>query len=87
MLPSSREDDWYQNQPDPGTARKDTGARNPGIPGFWPPGNFLSRARIGPSDSSKCSPAQGKTIGTKISPIPAWLAKIQVREILEYLDL
>ncbi|KAI1698202.1 hypothetical protein DdX_18041 [Ditylenchus destructor] len=86
MLPSSREDDWYQNQPDPGTARKDTGARNPGIPGFWPPGNFLSRARIGPSDSSKCSPAQGKTIGTKISPIPARLAKIQVREILEFLD-
>ncbi|KAI1719009.1 hypothetical protein DdX_06126 [Ditylenchus destructor] len=24
MLPSSREDDWYQNQPDPSTARKDT---------------------------------------------------------------
>ncbi|KAI1705354.1 fip1 motif domain-containing protein [Ditylenchus destructor] len=80
MLPSSREDDWYQNQPDPGTARKDTGARNPGIPGFWPHGNFLSRARIGPSDSSKCSPAQGKTIGTKISPIPARLAKIQYEE-------
>ncbi|KAI1713915.1 hypothetical protein DdX_08798 [Ditylenchus destructor] len=77
MLPSSREDDWYHNQPDPGTARKDTGARNPGIPGFWPPGNFLSRAGIGPSDSSKCSPAQGKTIGTIISPIPARLAKIQ----------
>ncbi|KAI1714941.1 ring finger domain-containing protein [Ditylenchus destructor] len=86
MLPSSREDDWYQNPPDPSTARKDTGARNPEIPGFWPPGNFLSRARIGPSDSSKCSPAQEKTIGTKISPIPARRAKIQVREILEFLD-
>ncbi|KAI1714940.1 hypothetical protein DdX_08215 [Ditylenchus destructor] len=81
MLPSSREDDWYQDQPDPSTARKDTGARNPEIPGFWPPGNFLSRARIGPSDSSKCSPAQEKTIGTKIRLIPTRRAKIQVREI------
>ncbi|KAI1715755.1 hypothetical protein DdX_08085 [Ditylenchus destructor] len=65
MLPSSSEDDWYQNQPDPSTARKDTGARNPGIRGFRAPQNFLSRARIGPSDSSKCSPAQAKRLVAK----------------------
>ncbi|KAI1706402.1 hypothetical protein DdX_13062 [Ditylenchus destructor] len=86
MLPSSREDDRYQNQPDPSGAWEDMASRNPGNPGFGAWANFSRPTRIGPSDSSKCSPAQGKTIGTKISPIPARLAKIQVREILEFLD-
>ncbi|KAI1692484.1 hypothetical protein DdX_21228 [Ditylenchus destructor] len=41
-----------QNQPETSTAKKDTGARNPGIRGFRAPQNFLSRGRFGPSDTS-----------------------------------
>ncbi|KAI1699263.1 zinc finger, c4 type (two domains) domain-containing protein [Ditylenchus destructor] len=70
MLPSSREDDWYQYQPDPSTAQVDTGARNPGFHGFWPfcaSQNFLSRALLGSSDSSQRA-KQNKLL---LSPIRA----------------
>ncbi|KAI1706401.1 hypothetical protein DdX_12450 [Ditylenchus destructor] len=87
MLPSSREDDRYQNQPDPSGAWEDMASRNPGNPGFGAWANFSRPTRIGPSDSSKCSPAQGKTIGTKISPIRAGRGKIWLPEIQEILDL
>ncbi|KAI1710200.1 hypothetical protein DdX_10877 [Ditylenchus destructor] len=59
---------------------------NPGNPGFGAWANFSRPARIGPSDSSKCSPAQEKTIGTKISPIRVGREKIWLSEILEIRD-